>query len=107
MKRDLNWTPTGYATHLPSGDKAMELINNYLSPEFDIQSGVMQGSKLGPIVFNIFINDLLEERHKSPHGAPMGNFKIATLGFTDDVVLISDNKIKMQKLLDICWKLGG
>ena len=21
MKRDLNWTPTGYATHLPSGDK--------------------------------------------------------------------------------------
>ena len=36
--KSLNWTPTGYATHLPSGDKLLEVQNiilekNKLPPE--------------------------------------------------------------------------
>ena len=89
---------------LYSKNKAKVLVNDRLSREFEINSGVMQGSKLGPILFNIFINDLLEELHNSPYGAPMGDFRIATLGYADDVVLISNSKSNMQKLLDICDK---
>ena len=38
-----------------SNNKAKVLIGSYLSPEFNIQSGVMQGSELGPLLFLIFI----------------------------------------------------
>ena len=32
MERDLNWTPTGYTTYLPSGDKTFSRFKNLKKP---------------------------------------------------------------------------
>ena len=77
-------------------------IEDYLSPSFRIDRGVMQGSKLGPILFNVFINDLLEELHNSSLGAQLAGLTISTLGFADDIVLIADKPEHLQQLLSIC-----
>ena len=71
-------------------NSAKVLINNRYSREFKIKSGVMQGSKLGPLLFVIFINDLLESLNASYLGAKIGNIVISGLGFADDIILISD-----------------
>ena len=49
----LNW----FSSHLPNRFRAVR-INSEVSDKLPIQSGVPQGSILGPILFNVYVNDL-------------------------------------------------
>jgi len=74
-----------------------------LSNEFPIHRGVRQGCPLLPILFNLFINDILNNCDK--YGVSIGNKKCCGGIFADGIVLIASSERKMKALLRyvFCW----
>ena len=66
------------------------------------------GCSLSPILFSVFINDLLVEVEEAGLGVQLNNGKsIAGLLFADDFVGISDSSENLQKLIDVVHKFGN
>ena len=86
----------GVIQNLYSNNRAKVRINEYESEYFSINSGVMQGSKLGPILFNIFINDLLKILHDSGLGAALQHITVTAIAFADDVIFTAEDPSKLK-----------
>ena len=68
------------------------LLEGETSNTFSLEQGVAQGCSLSPILFSIFINDLLIEVEKAGLGVQLNNGKsIGGLLFADDFVGMSDS----------------
>ena len=63
--------------------------------------GVAQGCSLSPILFSVFINDLLKEVEKAIHLGEGG--RIGGMLFADDFVGLCDSKEQLQKLIDAVY----
>ena len=75
------------------------LLDGEKSASFSVEQGVAQGCSLSPILFSVFINDLLKEVEKL--GYTLG--KVGGMLFADDFVGLSDSKEQLQKLIDVVY----
>ena len=75
-------------------------VNGTLTEWFDIQTGVKQGCVLSPILFSMFINDLIEDINDTNCGIVIDGKKIASLLYADDVAVIADSTTDLQLILD-------
>ena len=58
--------------------RALEWLSSFLAPTADVTSGVIQGSTLGPVLYDIFIDSLLRK------------IKLPSQAFADDFKFIAD-----------------
>ena len=82
--------------------KSAVLLEGEKSDTFKIERGVAQGCSLSPILFSVFINDLLKEVEQTGLGIQLSSGKtVGGMLFADDFVGISDSKESLQKLIDV------
>ena len=70
---------------------------------FGIDVGLRQGCVLSPILFLIFINDLLRELKEAGLGV-VSETQVSNLAFADDIALLANTKEDLQTLLRIAEK---
>ena len=75
------------------------LLDGKRSASFSVAQGVAQGCCLSPILFSVFITDLLKEVEKAELGIQLECGKIGVMLFADDFVGVSDSKEQLQKLI--------
>ena len=74
--------------------------NNHKSSTFKVTNGVKQGGVISPVLYCIYIDDLLEILKKSSFGCFIGNNYCGALGY--DLILLSPTVYGMKRLIQIC-----
>ena len=79
-------------------------VGGATSAPYTIETGVREGSVLSPVLYTIFINDLLTKLHATGEGvciAGDADCRIAVMGYADDLVLVARTAEGLQRMLDI------
>ena len=75
-------------------------INGYLSKKWDYKLGLRQGCILSPLLFTLFIEDLISCLQTLNIGIAVADLVVFILMYADDLVLLAEDEKDLQKLLD-------
>ena len=75
-------------------------VNGYYSEWFDVSNGLKQGCSLSPLLFSLYISDLVTSLNTMNIGVPVGDETVCVLLYADDIVLLADSVDNLQSLLD-------
>ena len=87
--------------HIYTSDKACIKMGHSCSDFFNLDIGVRQGCILSPLLFNLFLSDLAKQLDTMEDKPKLGNKGINALFWADDLVLFSETKEGLGKLLKI------
>ncbi|CAL4163386.1 unnamed protein product, partial [Meganyctiphanes norvegica] len=76
--------------------------NSNISPKFDVTNGVRQGGVLSPLLFSVYIDELLEKLKRNGIGCFIGHHFVGALGYADDIILLCPTFSGLKKMIKIC-----
>ncbi|CAK1598235.1 unnamed protein product [Parnassius mnemosyne] len=73
-----------------------------LSNEYRLQCGVRQGGLSSPLLFNLYVNQLIERLSSTHVGCHIDDICFNNISYADDMVLLSPSINALRTLLSIC-----
>ena len=89
-------------SYYEKSDGILKISNKMVNRIININSGVKQGGVLSPLLFNYFINELIEQIISEEGSSCLGNVKTSILAYCDDLILLSPSLKKIVKFVGIC-----
>jgi hypothetical protein len=88
-------------------NRAYLVIGGRKSDPIECRRGLLQGSSLSPTLFNLFIDELLQELKNNGATFAKAGRRNNHLAFADDIILMGKTTQSMQQLIQICelWSL--
>ena len=76
--------------------------NGKKSHRFPVSNGVRQGAVSSPILFCVYVDDLIKKLRKSGLGCKIGGKYLGVAVYADDIFLISASRNGLQSIVNIC-----
>ena len=86
--------------------KSVVRWNGVCSSAFKVICGVRQGGILSPILFNLYVDELIELLRDSGNGCFVNTTFVGCIMYAHDLLLLSPSVRGMQTMLDICTNFG-
>ena len=80
--------------------------NRSLSRKFGTKNGIKQGSILSPVLFTVYMDELLSRLEKGGYGCRVGTHYFGGMGYADDLALICPTLGGLQEMTNICEDFG-
>ena len=69
---------------------------------FKLTNGTRQGSVISPVLFSVYLDDLLKELRKLQLGCHIGGYWLGGCGYADDLILLAPSRDVLQRMIQVC-----
>ena len=75
--------------------------NSHCSESFSVLNGVKQGGILSPVLFGLYLDELIVRLRNSGLGCKLGPHFLGCIAYADDIVILAPTKTGLINMLDI------